>query len=124
MASDAFAADHFIDRIDQAGAEVIGPQAIRRGASEIGVLPARDPVGEGGARRRLLVPLGLRAVDKGGLNKLICAGDGNFPLAGDLVGGGDKVTLALSLQTGEEGGQAPELVALPTGERVVMALST
>ena len=41
MAGGAVAADHLVDRLDQAGAEEVGPDAVDGGAGEVGIVRAR-----------------------------------------------------------------------------------
>jgi hypothetical protein len=86
-----------IDRVHQADAEEVGPQAVGQGAGEVWVVRRGDPVGQRGAR-----------VGAAGRDRSVeeTSGDG-------AAGAGDgQVAVAFS---GEEGGLTPEVVALPPG---------
>src|SRR5439155_16359861 len=93
-----------VDRIDQAGAEQIGPDAIDGGASEMRVLRRRQPLRQGRARTDARLERRLAAAEEASRHRAVDVGDGDLRLA--LVRARRRAG-----QVGEESSELPELVA-------------
>ena len=111
-----------IDWLDDAQAEKVRPHAVGSRPREVGIVRGSHPVGEGDARADLVLPARLAAVEEVGLDNALGAGDGHLAAVEDLADGAVEALSARPLEAGVEGGQAPELLALPARERVVVAL--
>src|SRR2546421_12844416 len=124
MARPGLGADHLVDGIADADAEEVIPDAVDRGPGEVRVVRRGDPVGQRLARRLLELPLRDTAVEELRLHDALGAGDGDLLAVRGLVPRNSEVALVLPLQPREEGSVLPELLALPVGEGVMMALGT
>src|SRR5205823_5754779 len=111
-----------VERLDQTGAEEIGPDAVDCVASEVRIVRRCHPFGERGPCACVLFPRWLPAIEESGLDHFLGAGHRDFVFLRVLVAGQQKILQALRLDPGKEGGEAPELLALPFRERMVMAL--
>ncbi len=111
-----------VHRLDDADAEEVRPQAIDGGASEERIVRRGHPVGQRVAGAGLVAPQRLLAVEKAGLGDALGAGDGQFAAVGDLAQRRVNAVLALRSDAAEESGLAPELLARPFAERVIVAL--
>ena len=77
---------HVVDRVDQADAEEVGPDAVDRRAGEVGVLGRNHPLGQDRARRDLGPPGRLSAVEERRLHDLAGTGDRRLVAVGQLRG--------------------------------------
>src|SRR5207249_6175663 len=89
-----------------------------------GVLRIGDPVGQRLARRLVEPPLRVGGVGDARLNDLLAVGKGDLLLVGLLALRLDEVAALVGANAREEGGEGPELLLLPVGERVVVTLGT
>src|SRR5207245_1621351 len=92
------------------------------GTSEIGVFGGGHPVGERHPRVDLVLELRLRAVQEARLHDAVRSGNRDLALVAAFAVGADETSLFAPLNAGKEGGITPELVPLPVGKRVVVAL--
>src|SRR5581483_9463217 len=108
-----------VDRLDEPDAKDQSPEPIGDGPGEKWIRRTCQPLGEGDARTLLVLPFGFTVVKEGDWHRLAgvwnhqLAATGHFP---------DAAACAGSLDAGEEGGHAPELVAAPLGKRMIVAL--
>ena len=100
-----------VERLDDAGAEEVGPEAIDDGLRELVVIGAGDPFRQRGAGIDVGLPLRFLAVEEQGLGDAVGAGDGQLAAIGQLADLDQESFLGPSLDAGEERGHVPELVA-------------
>src|SRR5262249_51634048 len=120
LMDEVLGADHLINRVDQTGAKEVAPQPIDAGAGKERIVRLRDPISEDNARIGLrVVKLRLLAVEELRLRRLFGAGGLQHARCARRL-----AARVARLHAGEEGGILPELLALPVGERMIVALRT
>ena len=117
------AADHLVDRFHQPFAEEVRPYPVHRGFGEVRVFRTRYPVRQCFARGVRRHSLRFSAVRESRRSLAVGAGNGNLPHVQFFgFGHSQPIPLIPAFHSAEERREAPKLVALPLGERVVMAL--
>ncbi|HEX4129681.1 MAG TPA: PQQ-binding-like beta-propeller repeat protein [Pirellulales bacterium] len=111
-----------VERFDDPAPEHVRPKAIRRRTCEVAVLGRREPLGQRLAWPRLQGPGRRAAVEKHRLRRLTGVGHGQLTPLDCLGSGQHRVVGPQPSDTGIKGGELPELLLLPIGERMIMAL--